>query len=60
MTRIIFDNKGKPHWFKVPASGAFLHNVEQYAAIATADAEVRTVPFTQEDLDWFRKPVSMF
>lgn len=59
MTRIVFDNKGKPHWITVPASGAWLHNVKQYADIAHGEALER-VPFTQEDLDWFRKPVSFF
>lgn len=57
MTQIVFDNNGKPYWVRVPASGAYLHNVEHYATLATADAERRTEPFTEADLDWFRKPI---
>lgn len=55
MTKIIFDSNGKPHWFNFE-SGAWLHNVDHYQALAMADAETR-VQYTSEDYEWFRKPL---
>lgn len=55
MTRIVFDSNGRPHWFKVPQSGAFMHSLPDLER-ARADQDT-TPPFTQEDKDWFRKPL---
>lgn len=56
MTRIIFDSKGKPHWYTIPESGAYLHSLpDLYAQAMALDT---TPPFTEADLDWFRKPLS--
>lgn len=55
MTRIIFDNRGRPHWIAVPESGAYLHNIDTYRKeAAMVDT---TPPFTEADMDWFRRPV---
>lgn len=56
MIHIIFDSNGKPHWYKVPEEGAYLHSLpDLYRTSAAMD---RTPPFTQADRDWFRKPIS--
>lgn len=48
MTRIVFDQKGKPSWINVD-TGKFIHALKDYRGF--------DLPYTQSDLDWFRKPV---
>jgi hypothetical protein len=47
MTRIVFDSKGRPSWFKVN-TGAFMHDV--------AALRART-EYTDNDKQWFRAPL---
>lgn len=48
MTRIFFDNSGKPSWRTVDTA-KFIHDLRDFRGF--------DLPYTQSDLDWFRKPV---
>ena len=48
MTKIIFDHAGKPSWVKLD-TGKFIHFLGDFRGF--------DLPYTQSDLDWFRKPV---
>lgn len=55
MTRIVFDSNGRPHWYKVPDEGAYMHSLPDLERVRAS--QDNTPPFTQADQDWFRKPV---
>jgi hypothetical protein len=42
VTRIVFDQSGKPQWYH----------------IKTAELRIKLAPFDKSDLDWFKKPIS--
>jgi len=49
ITKIVFDGKGRPHWF--PVTDAFMHRLSDYEKLQTVD-------FSESEKEWFRRPLS--